>query len=169
MGGLWSSYWYPGDDEIDPASGLTGKEKRLVKESWDVLRPEPVKVGTTIMLNLLAKHPSYRDQFKSFKHIAVENLGKDKRFQAHCRSIAMTIGATVDSLDDPGLLEASLVMLGEKHYERGQTKEHFHSLKSVLLSTFAEQLGSKWTAEHRDSWSNALEVVYSLIFKAYPS
>lgn len=40
----------PDDDVVDPKLGLTNKEKRIVRETWAVLRANSVKVGVDIMI-----------------------------------------------------------------------------------------------------------------------
>ncbi|XP_046486025.1 globin 1 [Neodiprion pinetum] len=168
MGGLLSSYWgYSGDDELDPASGLTGKQKRLVTETWGIMRQDPMKLGIAVMMRLFTKHPDYRSQFHAFKDTPHEDLPKNKRFQAHASAIANALSTIIDSLKDPGLLEAILISLGEKHHKRGQTVEQFNNLKLVLLVVFKEFLGSRWTPEVNNAWSKALDFVYSIIFKVY--
>lgn len=50
MGSMLSYFFgYPDDDTVDPKLGLTGREKRLVKETWNILRANSIDTGIAIM------------------------------------------------------------------------------------------------------------------------
>lgn len=55
----------------------------------------------------------------------LNELPANKRFQAHCASVITALNNVIDFLHDPGLMEASLIGLVERHKKRGQTKEEF--------------------------------------------
>ncbi|XP_012269626.2 hemoglobin-2 [Athalia rosae] len=168
MGGWLSSYWgYAGDDVLDPATGLTGKQKRLVTETWGIMQKDSRRVARAIFMEFFNQHPEYQKQFAALKNIPYQDLPENKRFQAHGASVISAINEIVSSLYDPGLLEATLVALGEKHFKRGQTKEQFLHLKVVLMSVFREFVGSRWTTEVNDAWNTTLDAAFGLIFKAY--
>lgn len=55
----------------------------------------------------------------------IDELSKNKRFQAHCANIIAAFSSVIDHIHDPELAEASLLSLADRHKARGQTQEHF--------------------------------------------
>lgn len=88
------------------------------------------------MFRFFKKHPEYQREFGAFKDMPVEELPKNKRFQAHCASVVNALNNVVDSINDFELLEASLVSLGERHKHRGQTKQQFDVGSYYSISLF---------------------------------
>lgn len=79
----------------------------------------------TNIFRFFKKYPEYQRYFNAFKDIPINELPDNKRFQAHCASVITALSNVIDSLHDPGLMEASLIGLAERHKKRGQRKEEF--------------------------------------------
>lgn len=75
------------------------------------------------------KYPEYQRYFTAFMDTPLNELPANKRFQAHCASVITALNNVIDFLHDPGLMEASLIGLVERHKKRGQTKEEFQVRK----------------------------------------
>lgn len=86
------------------------------------------------MFSLFKQHPEYQNEFKLFKDIPLDDLPKNKRFQAHCANIISAFSNAIDQLHDPELMEATLLSLADRHKARGQVLEHFQVSKSILLA-----------------------------------
>lgn len=71
------------------------------------------------------KYPEYQRYFTAFMDTPLNELPANKRFQAHCAGVITALNNVIDFLHDPGLMEASLIGLVERHKKRGQTKEEF--------------------------------------------
>ncbi|XP_015600849.1 globin [Cephus cinctus] len=166
MGSLVSYFWGNTNDAvIDSATGLSGKEKRLVQESWAIIRKNPVDAGVAIMSRFFKVYPQYQKVFPSFKDLPVESLPGNKKFQAHCQSIVTTLSNAFDSLHDSGLLEANLHILGERHGRRGQGRQEFIDLKEIILNVLNESLGGKFDLETAAAWDKIMDVINVEIFK----
>ncbi|XP_017791067.1 PREDICTED: globin-like isoform X1 [Habropoda laboriosa] len=113
------------DNRIDQATGLTERQKKLVQNTWAVIRKDEVGSGIAVMTALFKKYPEYQRYFTAFMDTPLNELPANKRFQAHCASVITALNNVIDSLHDPGLMEASLIGLAERHKKRGQTKEEF--------------------------------------------
>ncbi|KAL7300188.1 globin [Trichogramma pretiosum] len=168
MGGLTSIFYGSSNENvIDPATGLTGRQKKLVQSTWSVVRKEPIANGVAIMITFFKKHPEYQKLFGAFKDLPVDELAANKKFQAHCLSIITALNNVVDSMGDPALLEANLLAIGERHHRRGNTREQFLHLKEVILEVLRQKFGTKFTPETAEAWNKTLDAVYSIIFQAF--
>ncbi|XP_078043673.1 globin-like [Augochlora pura] len=153
------------DNRVDEATGLTGKQKKLVQNTWAVIRKDEVRSGIAVMSAFFTKYPEYQQYFASFKDIPITELPANKRFQAHCASVITALNNVIDSLHDPGLMKASLIGLAERHKNRGQKKEQFQNLKEVVLEVLRQALGKQFTPEVAVAWSKTLEGAFSIIYE----
>lgn len=157
------------DDRVDEATGLTEKQKKLVQNTWAILRKDPVATGVAVMSAFFKKYPEYQQHFEVFKDIPLHELPSNKRFQAHCASIITALNNVIDSLHDPGLVEANLISLAERHKKRGQTKEQFENLKEVVLEVLGQALKKQFTQDVSIAWNKTLDVAFAIIAQVYNS
>lgn len=157
------------ENRVDPATGLTEKQKKLVQNTWGIIRKDEVGSGIAVMTAFFKKYPEYQRHFEAFKEISLEELPGNKRFQAHCASVITALSNVIDSLHDPGLMEASLIALAQRHKKRGQTMEQFENLKHVVLDVLRQALGKQFTPEVAEAWSKTLDAAFSKIFSVYSS
>lgn len=162
--GFWSN-----DLKVDEATGLTERQKKLVQNTWAVIKKDQVASGTAVMLTYFKEYPQYQQYFESFKNVPLDELQNNKRFQAHCASIIAAISNVIDSLNDVGLLEANIITLAERHKKRGQTKEEFENLKTVMTNVLRQALGKQYTLEVSDAWDKTLNVMFLKIYEIITS
>ena len=54
MGSSLSMFWVSSNDNvIDPATNLSGKQKRLLTNTWTILKKDPIGTGVAIMTALV--------------------------------------------------------------------------------------------------------------------
>ncbi|CAK9834328.1 unnamed protein product [Anthophora retusa] len=157
------------DNRIDQATGLTERQKKLVQNTWAVIRKDEVGSGVAVMTAYFKKYPDYQRYFTAFMDTPLNELSANKRFQAHCASIITALNNVIDFLHDPGLMEASLIGLAERHKKRGQTEEQFQNLKEVILEVLRQALGRQFTTEVAEAWSKTLDVVFTKIYQVLAS
>ncbi|CAL7936063.1 unnamed protein product [Xylocopa violacea] len=157
------------DNRIDEATGLTDRQKKLVQNTWAPLRKDEVASGVAVMTAFFKKYPEYQRYFTAFMDTPLNELPANKRFQAHCASIIVALNTVIDSLHDPGLMEASLIGLAERHKKRGQTKEEFENLKEVVLDVLRQALGRQYTPEVAEAWSKTLNAAFTKIYEVLAS
>ncbi|KAH0955164.1 hypothetical protein HN011_009756 [Eciton burchellii] len=155
------------DNKLDERTGMTEKQKRLVQNTWAIIRKDEVSSGVAIMLTLFKQHPEYQKQFKLFKDIPFDELSKNKRFQAHCANVVSTLSSVIHQMHDPTLMEASLLSLADRHKARGQTEEHFQNLRQVIASLLPSVLGKQYNAEAQEAWRKVLDLVFSTLSRVY--
>ncbi|XP_026669091.1 globin [Ceratina calcarata] len=155
----------PGEDRVDPATGLTERQKKLVQNTWAVIRKDEARSGVAVMTAFFGKYPDYQKNFPAFADTPLDELAGNKRFQAHCMSIVAALNDVIDSLHDPGLMEATLIGLAERHKKRGQTTEQFQNLKEILLNVLSQGLGRQYTQEVAEAWDKTLEAAFTKIYE----
>ncbi|KAH0560383.1 globin [Cotesia glomerata] len=170
MESLWRKIWgHSNEDVVDPVTGLSGRDVRLVQSTWAKVNEDPLASGTTVMLGLFERHPEYQSHFDKFKDVPHQDLPGNKKFQAHALSVMGALNNTVDALNDVGVLEASLTALGKRHATRELTEQQFQHLKTVIVDVFRQTLGDQFTKETEEAWTKTLQVIYSYIFKGLSS
>ncbi|XP_034937440.1 cytoglobin-like [Chelonus insularis] len=167
---FWRKFWgHSNDDVVDSVTGLTGREIKLVQSTWAIVRKDPVASGIAIMSGFFKHYPEYQAFFPAFKDIPHKDLPENKKFQAHALNVVTALNSTVDALTDVGLLEATLISLGERHGRRGQTTQQFLHLKQVVIDVLRQSLGNKFTQEAENAWIKTIDAAYSYIFKGLSS
>ncbi|XP_008546778.1 globin [Microplitis mediator] len=167
---LWRKIWgHSNEDAVDPVTGLSGREIKLVQSTWAIASKDPVGSGIAIMSGFFERYPEYQSFFPGFKDVPLKDLPGNKRFQAHAVSVITALNSTIDALSDVGLLEATLVTLGERHGKRGQTAQQFLHLKLVVMDVLRQTLGNKFTKETEEAWTKTLDAAYTHIFKGLSS
>ncbi|KAG6803880.1 globin 1 [Apis mellifera caucasica] len=157
------------DNRIDQATGLTERQKKLVQNTWAVVRKDEVASGIAVMTAFFKKYPEYQRYFTAFMDTPLNELPANKRFQAHCAGVITALNNVIDFLHDPGLMEASLIGLVERHKKRGQTKEEFQNLKEVMLEVLRQALGKQYTPEVAEAWNKTLDMMFGKIYQVFAS
>ncbi|KMQ93555.1 globin 1 [Lasius niger] len=132
---------------------MTERQKRLVQNTWAIARKDEVSAGLAIMIALFKQYPEYQKQFKSFKDVPIDELPKNKRFQAHCVSIISTFGKLIELMYDPELMQASLTNVIEKHKTRGQTQEQFEEVSSSRYRGRTREANEKIAEKEKDPFA----------------
>ena len=60
-------------------------------------------------------------------------------------------------------LASILKELGQRHVSYGVRPEHYQMVATALLETFAIYLGTAWTRELNDAWTEAYEAIVALM------
>lgn len=170
MGSVLSYFFgYSDSDTLDSKVGLTKREMRLARETWNIVRAHSVEAGVTIMASYFRRYPQYHQAFPAFKHVPVDELADNKKFQAHCQNIMSTLSNAIDALDDADLMDAILHSTGERHGRRGQGTQEFIDLKGVMMEAMKDTLKSKFSTEVEAAWNKTIDVLFLKIFKGIES
>ncbi|EZA60245.1 hypothetical protein DMN91_010510 [Ooceraea biroi] len=154
-------------NKVDGRTGMTEKQKRLVQNTWAIVRKDEVSSGVAIMLALFTEYPEYQKQFKLFKDVPFDELPKNKRFQAHSANVVSALSSVIHQIHDPALMEATLLSLADRHKARGQTEEQFQNLKKVMANLFPSVLGRQYTPEVQEAWRKMLDLLFSTLCRVY--
>ncbi|CAH1974436.1 unnamed protein product [Acanthoscelides obtectus] len=126
MGVLWSMLGYKcaelRDDDPDPVTTLTSKDKFIIRSSWARIMKNPIENGIAILTLFFEDYPQHKQLFP-FRDVPNKELGQNKRFQAHCSAIMYSLTSVVDVVDKPDLLVTILMKIGRDHVPRGVNEQ----------------------------------------------
>lgn len=119
----------------------------LLKQSFEMIVPIKDEFAHSFYQRLFSYYPETLQLF------ANTNM---KRQEGSLMATLATVVAGVERGDN---LTPVLHDLGKKHYNYGARPEHYPLVGGVLLETFNEYLGPKFTIEMQDAWSQAFDII----------
>ncbi|CAH1183080.1 unnamed protein product [Phaedon cochleariae] len=141
-------------DDPDTHTGLTSRDKYLIRTSWEIVMKDPTGNGIKLFIRLFEIQPKHQQVFP-FRDIPISDLPENKRFQAHCNSIVYSFGSIVSGIDDHELLNSIAEKLGIAHAKRSVDRQALKDVKSALVDTF-----SFMNQEQLESWSKLLDLAF---------
>jgi hemoglobin-like flavoprotein len=119
---------------------ITSEQKRLVRESFSLIREAAVPIGLLFYGRLFDLEPSLRSLFKN-----------DIRLQT--RKLMDTLNVAVESLENFEAVRLRLTDLGRRHAETYQVQpQHYDLLRSALLWAFSHALEGEFYPEVKEAW-----------------
>lgn len=85
---------------------------------------------------------------------------------AQKRKLMAMLALTVANLDKPEALVATVRDLGDRHVGYGALQAHYEPVGAALLWTLEQGLGSDFTPEIRQAWSETYRVITGLMTMA---
>ncbi|KAJ8288817.1 hypothetical protein COCON_G00014760 [Conger conger] len=141
---------------------LTGKDKELIRNSWESLGKNKVPHGVVMFTRLFELEPGL---LHLFNYKANSNSTQDcvssPEFLDHITKVMLVIDAAVSHLDDLHSLEEFLLNLGRKHQAVGVKTQSFSLVGESLLYMLQCSLGQAYTAPLRQAWLNMYSIVVS--------
>lgn len=131
---------------------MTPEQKRLVRESFPVIRESAGPVSLLFYGRLFQVDPALRPLFH--QDIAIQG-----------RKLMDMLTATVDNLDHFEGLAPVLRAMGQRHAGYGVRPEHYQEVKSALIWALSQALESDFYPEVKAAWSAVIEEI-SAIMKA---
>ncbi|ENN77703.1 cytoglobin-1 [Dendroctonus ponderosae] len=151
-------------DDPDPVTGLTSKEKYLVRTSWAKIMKNPADSGVALLCLLFERHPEYVQLFP-FSDVPPSEFKTNVRFRAHANSVVYALSSIVDALNDNNLLVQILTKTGSSHVPRHVTADAFIHLKEVTIELFS----TIFKADEVAAWKKTFEVAFSVIIQGIES
>ncbi|XP_060521326.1 globin-2 A chain-like isoform X1 [Cylas formicarius] len=148
-------------DDPDPDTGLTSRDRYLLKSTWQKLSKDSAATGIQIFLNLFEKEPKYHDLFP-FRDIPWEDLPSCNRFKAHCVTLMYAFSSIIGNIEQPHLLRALLVKQAVAHVPRKVPDKAYWQLKEVLMEMFKPIM----TNEELATWNKFLDLGLNLMVEA---
>ncbi len=140
--------------------GFTDRQKTIVRKTWKLLATDLTGRGIKVFTRIFEIQPDLKQLF-SFRNAEGEAMLKDTRFKGHASRFMNSVGAVVDNLDNLSeTLKPLLTELGMNHVNfQGFEPEYFNVFFKAMNQVWAEDLGSKFTAEAQEAWT----LVFSFI------
>ncbi|MDY7015700.1 MAG: globin family protein [Cyanobacteriota bacterium] len=137
-------------------SKLQATQLDLIEYSFERIRPHRIGFTSEFYSTLLSDYPEVKPLF-SHSDIAVQY---DKLMDA--------LVLVVDNLRAPTRVLASLRGLGARHVKYGVLPEYYPMMGKSLLATLATYMGSEWTQEMKQAWTEAYTAIVEVMLEGYP-
>jgi hemoglobin-like flavoprotein len=125
---------------------MTPHQRRLVKQSCEVLREQAGPVSLLFYGRLFELDPSTRRLFHN-------------DLAAQGQKLIDTLGAVTASLDQFDSMRSLLAELGRQHADYGVLPGHYESVIQALLWAVGQALGTDFDAPMREAWQAVLAAV----------
>ena len=125
---------------------MTQRQKRIVSESFPLIREIGIPVALLFYGRLFDLDPSLRQLFK------IDMTEQSKKLVAMLDSIA-------GSIDDWEKIVPALRELGQRHVTFGVKEEHYDTLCSALVWAFGQALDRGFDEEVRAAWTAVIMAV----------
>jgi len=93
----------------------------------------------------------------------VQPLFANTNMEKQRKQLFQSLIFTVNNLGKPDILSDTLRGLGTRHTQYGVSPQHYPMVGSSLLKAFEVSLGTAWTPDVQQAWTEAYEVVAQLI------
>ena len=118
----------------------------LVQNSWQQVAAIGPQAAALFYNNLFEADPALKPLFKGDLH-------------AQGKKLIEMIGVAVNKLTELDVLVPVLQNLGKRHGGYGVEDSHYDTVGSALLKTLGQGLGSDFTAEVKNAWTNVYGVM----------
>lgn len=125
---------------------MSPREIEIVQSTFEKIRPIAPAAAELFYQKLFEMDPSLTVLFKG-----------DMKEQG--RKLMNMIGAGVRGLSDTAVLIPVLTDLGRRHVGYGVLRKHYVTVGSALIWTLEQGMGRDFTAEVRDAWCAAYELL----------
>ena len=125
----------------------------LLESSFQAIAPQGEAFVTAFYERLFTSFPQTRAFFASTDM-------KEQR-----KKLLGALALVIHNLRKPEVLTSALGGLGQRHVDYGVRPEHYPIVGAVLLETFSDVLGERWTPAYHDAWAQAYEAVCALMLE----
>lgn len=137
-----------------PTEPMTPEQIQLVRSSWPAVAARAESLSSDFYAHLFAIDDSAARLF----------AGVDMASQR--RKLMQSLTVVVHALDDPDRLLPAIAALAKRHTRYGVEPHHFDSVGESLLYALSRVLGSAFSAELHNAWTDAYALVASVMQRA---
>ena len=130
---------------------MNPESERLVRESWEILRPKSAVLAESFYARLFESSPAAASLFASTD------------MEAQRRKFIVMLHEIVRVLDHPRLLVSEVMDSGRRHVSYGARDEHYPAVGSALLWSIAQALGTDSTTEVLTAWREAFDLLATVM------
>ena len=125
----------------------------LLESSFQAIAPCGQAFVTAFYERLFTRFPQTRAFFASTDM-------KEQR-----KKLLGALNLVIQNIRKPEVLTSALIGLDQRHVNYGVRPEHYPIVGAVLLETFADFLGERWTPAHHHAWMQAYEAVSAIMLE----
>lgn len=125
---------------------MTPQQVKLLKQSWEVVKPKASQLAEFFYYHLFDTHPEYRVMFKG-------SLYEQQQKFVHM------LDMIISHADHLSTIEKDLQASGQRHTGYGVKPEDFAPVGEALLYALKAALKEEWTPEHTIAWAAAYKVI----------
>jgi hemoglobin-like flavoprotein len=130
---------------------MTPENEAIVRRSWKQFEPMAESLAGYFYEKLFELDPD------------AQRLFAQTDMEAQGRKVMHMFAEIVRMLDQPQHLVAEVADLGRRHVRYGVRDDQYGSVGTALLWTLERGLGSAFTAEVRDAWTEAYLLCASIV------
>lgn len=123
-----------------------------LRSSFQLLAADGTRVTAIFYAKLFERYPGVRTLFPT-------------DMKAQEGKLLDSLRAVVEHLEAPDAVRAKLKELGAKHVKYGAKPEHYPIVSEILVEAMAEAAGKGWTPTLTSEWSQALDIVSSVMLE----
>jgi hemoglobin-like flavoprotein len=124
-----------------------------LEQSFALVKAHDAEFTAHFYATLLADYPE------------VQPLFANTHLEAQGKKLFASLVLVVESLRQPDVLSNALRGLGTRHVNYGVLPQHYPMVGGSLLKTFSTTLGSAWTPEIEQAWTEAYGAVAQLMLE----
>jgi nitric oxide dioxygenase len=125
----------------------------VLEQTFKLVEPRSSEFAASFYQTLFTDYPAASSLF------ANTDLAKQQQ------KLMMSLVYVVENLRNPEQLSTALKGLGAKHFTYGAMNAHYPLVGASLLKTFAAYLGSDWTPEVEQAWTDAYQEIASIMLE----
>ena len=129
---------------------MTKEQIQLVKQSWEHIAPERLRIGELFYKRLFREAPELRYMFKSDTTIQEDKL-------------LDMLSHIVKNLDRLETLSNHVTELAKRHNQYGVKPQQYAIVRRCLMSVLEELLGEYWNEEVKYAWVLAYHTLSSIM------
>ncbi len=123
----------------------------LLEQSFECVKPQATQFASSFYNNLLTDYPQLQPLFSK------------TNMEAQEQKLVMSLVLVVENLRSPHYLKTVLQNLGERHVGYGAKQEHYAMVGAALLKTFESYLGTDWTPNVKQAWTDAYGAIVDMM------
>ncbi len=140
--------WQMQEGQAQQRKGVTVKPE-VLKQSFAMVKPISEQFSSYFYKQLFEHYPATRKLFPEGE----EGMRRQEK------ALVSALAIIVAGMNSEGDLTTYLQGLGNRHAKYGAQAEHFPIVGTLLIQTFKDMLGSKFTPAMEDAWSEAYAVI----------
>ncbi|KAH7961891.1 hypothetical protein HPB52_013232 [Rhipicephalus sanguineus] len=146
-------------ETMNPRTGLTPTENRLLKKTWRSLCDNNRDYGVLILQGFFAKQPDAIHLFQHFRGKPAKSLPTDMSFRIHACAVGYQLTSMVENCDDVELLEALIRKNAQVHKPHlGVTPMHFRIMTKAIMDVLHAKVSKLMTPDAVVAWEKLFTV-----------